>query len=130
MASAGPVPPGLIVFDRYDTAFGAEGPYVGSALILGDGTGEKSLAAPVASDGLGAAWSPDGDRLLVNTWSKSGAPRPGILTADESEFIPLEPAGAGAYVGCFDWSRDGEALLCAMGSNTESGDRWHLHAPA
>ena len=111
------VPPGSIVFDRFDAAFGAEGPYLGSAIILGDGTGEKPLAAAVDTGGLSAAWSPDGDRFVVN-WTPSGLPRPGILTTDGSEFTPLDPAVPDSAMGCSDWSRDGEALLCERGSDT------------
>ena len=64
IGSPPPVPPGLIVFDRFDTAFGAEGPYLGSATVLGDGSAEKPLEGPVDSEGLGAAWSPEGDRFV------------------------------------------------------------------
>jgi Tol biopolymer transport system component len=112
------VPPGLIVFDRFDTAFGAEGPYLGSAMILGDGSDEKRLVGPIDSDGLGAAWSPDGDRFVVNTWTPPGLPRPGVLTADGSEFTPLDFEAPDSAVACGDWSRDGETLLCERGSDT------------
>ena len=47
IGSPRPVPPGLIAFDRYDTAFGAEGPYLGSALIRGDGSGQEPLTVPI-----------------------------------------------------------------------------------
>lgn len=113
-----PVPPGLIVFDRLDAAFGAEGSYLGSAMIRGDGTGEKPLSAPGDFDVFGAAWSPDGDRLSVVTWSSAGLPRPAILTRDGSVFTPLETPAPDTAMGCSDWSRDGEALLCERGSDT------------
>ena len=113
------VPPGMIAFDQYDAAFGAEGPYLGSALIRGDGTGQEPLTAPLDSEGLGPAWSPDGTRLLVNTWSPAEVGRPGILAPDGSDFKPLDPEGLAYHLGCFDWSPDGASLVCQIGADAE-----------
>ena len=120
IASPRPVPPGLIAFDRYDTAFGAEGPYLGSALIRGDGSGQEPLTVPIEAEVQGPTWSPEGDRLMVNTWSPdSQLLRPGILAPDGSEFTTLEPDRLDAAPVCFDWSRDGEALICSFESDKE-----------
>ena len=118
-ASLQPVPPGLIAFDRYDTAFGAEGPYLGSALIRGDGSGQEALSVPLRSEGLGPAWSPDDTRLLVNTWSPEENGRPGIVAPDGSDFTWLNPRGLPHHLTCFDWLPDGGSLLCQMSAHPE-----------
>ena len=119
VVSLQPVPPGLIAFDRYDTAFGAEGPYLGSAVIRGDGSGQRPLSAPLASEGLGPVWSPDGTRLLVNTWSPAGNGRPGILAPDGSDFKRLDPKGLPHHLACSDWSPDGGSFVCQMSADAE-----------
>ena len=119
VSSPQPVPPGLIAFDRYDTAFGAEGPYLGSALILPDGSGQEPLAVPIDSDVQGPTWSPEGDSLLINTWSPGELGRPGILALDGSEFTPLDPKGLADFLFCFDWSPDGSSLVCQIDTDSE-----------
>ena len=111
--------PGLIAFDRYDTAFGAEGPYLGSALIYPDGSGQEPLSVPIDSDVQGPTWSPEGDRLLINTWSLGELGRPGILAPDGSEFTPLDPKGLADFLFCFDWSPDGSSLVCQIDTDSE-----------
>ena len=110
LGSPRPVPPGLIAFDRYDTAFGAEGPYIGSALIRGDGPGRSRWRSPVASE-VWPAWSPDGDR----SWSIRGPRRRAPVPASSRRTNPSSrrsnPRELAPLRAAFDWSRDGEALL-------------------
>ena len=114
-ASQVAVPPGWIAFDRYDAAFGAEGPYTGTMIIRPDGTDERSFAVPLTSFGLGAAWSRDGEQFVVNTWTEADqGGRPGVVDVDGSDFAKLVPDGVDGDFGCSDWHPDGNTLLCAM----------------
>ena len=114
-ASQVAVPPGWIAFDRYDTAFGAEGPYMGTMIIRPDGTDERSFSVPLTSFGLGAAWSRDGEQFVVNTWTEADqGVRPGVVDVDGSDFAKLVPDGVDGDFGCSDWNPDGNTLLCAM----------------
>ena len=65
------------MFNQYDTAFGAEGPYLGAALINPDGSGQEPLSVPIDVEVHGPAWSPAGERLLANSFSPRALRRPG-----------------------------------------------------
>ena len=94
------VPPGWIAFDRYDAAFGAEGPYMGTLIIRPDGTDERSFSVPLTSFGLGAAWSRDGEQFVVNTWTEADqGSRPGVVDVDGSDFAKLVPDGVDGDFG-------------------------------
>jgi Tol biopolymer transport system component len=122
-ASQVAVPQGWIAFDRYDAAFGAEGPYMGTELIRPDGTNERSFSVPLTSFGLGAAWSRDGEQFVVNTWTEADkGVRPGVVQVDGSDFEKLEPEGVDGDFGCSDWNPDGITLLCAMSGNDPDVD--------
>lgn len=128
VSSAGPSvavqPPGLLVFDRYDGAFGAEGPYLGTFITRSDGTDERALTVPIESVGLIPAWSPDSRRLLLTTWlAPKGPARPAIINADGSGFVRLEPPdAAGDDLGCSDWSPDGELIACSVSGTKPDPD--------
>jgi WD40 repeat protein len=111
--SNAPVPTGRIVFDRYNTAFGAEGDYLGSSIIAPDGTGEQTLPIPVQTASLNPVWAHDGSRLALNIWTPPLGPgRPALANADGSGFSPLQPNGVDGDLGCEDWSPDARSLLC------------------
>lgn len=98
---------GQIAFTRYD--FAAETSHV--FVANPDGTHEHQLPP---DDADGAAWSPDGNRILLNICCPTGPPRPAIINADGAGFnlldIPdLPPEGD---VTCRAWSPDGTQLLC------------------
>jgi Tol biopolymer transport system component len=109
------VPPGSIVFDRYDAVFGAEGPYLGTFLISPDGTDARSFSIPASSFGMAPAWSPDGEQLVVNMWTEgdSGG-HAGVARVDGSDFKKLEPDRVDGDFGCSDWHPDGGTVVCAM----------------
>jgi Tol biopolymer transport system component len=110
-----PVPAGLIAFDSYQAEAGAEGPYLGTFVIRGDGNGQRALTVPIEVEGLTPAWSRDGKRLVVNVWTPPNGPgRPAILNADGSGFSEIQPRGLAADMGCSDWSPDGHTLLCSV----------------
>ena len=115
IASQVAVPSGRVAFDRYDVAFGAEGPYMGTMIIRPDGTDERSFSVPLTSFGLGAAWSRDGEQFVVNMWTEADqGVRPGVVDVDGSDFAKLVPDGVDGDFGCSDWNPDGNTLLCAM----------------
>ena len=111
------LPKGWLAFDRYDAAFGAEGPFLGGTIMHPDGTDERPLAIPIPTETMSPAWSRDGSRIVVNTWSAPGPGRPAVMLADGSEFVPLLPGGIDGDLGCTDWSEDGQTLLCSITGN-------------
>jgi hypothetical protein len=103
-------PPGLIAFDRFDSTFGAEAPYLGTAIINSDGSGERSFRVPAEVEGLNPIWAADGSRLLLLMWEPPAGPaHPGIIDADGSGLVRLDPAPTEGDVGCVDWSSEGSS---------------------
>lgn len=122
-APAPTVPAGRIVFDRYDSGFGAEGSFLGTATTLADGVDEQRVAVPVMTEGLQPAWSRDGKRLVANVWTApSGPGRPATLNADGSKFRLLKPNAVDGDLGCTDWSPDGLTLLCFINGPNPAPD--------
>jgi Tol biopolymer transport system component len=108
-----PVPPGRIVFDRYDTALGAEGDYLGSWTVASDGSDERPVAVPLQTAILNPVWAHDGRRLALNIWTPPVGPgRPALARPDGSGFTKLQPRGVDGDLGCADWAPDGRSLLC------------------
>ena len=105
-------PPGLIAYDRMEGAFGAEGPYLGTYILRSDGTQERTLTVPIDVNVLTPVWSPNGSRLLLETWGAPGPARPAVIGADGSDFVRFELPDVGGDVGCSDWLPDGELLAC------------------
>jgi WD40-like Beta Propeller Repeat len=111
--SVPPQPAGRLAFDRYDGAFGAEAPLLGSFITASDGTDEHALTAPAPTIGLFPVWSPDGRRLLVSLWTQPTGPvRPGVMKVDGSGLVVFDPPGVEGDLGCTDWSPEGERLVC------------------
>jgi WD40 repeat protein len=121
----GPVPPGRIVFDRYNSALGAEGEYLGSSIIAPDGAGEQAVPTPVQTAILNPVWAPDGTRLALNIWTPPLGPgRPALSNPDGSGFTRLEPKGVDGDLGCDDWSPDARSLVCGVSTlHPEVGSR-------
>jgi Tol biopolymer transport system component len=114
-----PLPPGQIVFDRFDSNFGPEGPYLGTFIARPDGSAPRRISVPVVVDALNAVWSPDGSRLLLSIFHPPpGLGRPAIIDADGTGYALIEPKGLDESLGCSDWSPDGRTLLCSIGSGT------------
>ncbi len=113
-SSIGTVPVGRVVFDRNDTEFGLEAPYLGTFIVGVAGT-EELVPTELEVETLSAVWSPDGDELLVNTWTPPrGAARPAIMHADGSGFTPLDPGVLPADMHCNAWSPNAKTLLCSI----------------
>jgi Tol biopolymer transport system component len=111
--SVPPQPAGRLAFDRYDVAFGAEAPLLGSFVTASDGTDEHALTLPAATIGLLPVWSPDGRRLLVALWTPPTGPvTSGVMNVDGSGLVVFDPPGVDGDLGCTDWSPDGELLAC------------------
>jgi Tol biopolymer transport system component len=116
-------PAGRLAFDRHDGAFGAEGTYLGSFIARSDGTDERALTVPVAVEGLGPVWSPDGGRLLLSPWRPPTGPfRPAVIDEDGSDFVVFELPEDEGDIGCSDWSPDGELLVCWVTSEGPEPD--------
>ena len=108
---------GLILFDRFDTALGDEGPFLGATVIRADGSDARPVKVPIPVEELSASWSRDGSRLLVNTWSPPGPGRTAVMNTDGSDFTPLLPQPPDLDVNCSDWSPDAQVLVCAAAGN-------------
>jgi WD40-like Beta Propeller Repeat len=111
--SVPPQPAGRLAFDRYDGAFGAESPLLGSFVTASDGTDEHTLTLPAITIGLLPVWSPDGGRLLVSLWTPPTGPvSTGVMNVDGSGLVVFDPPRVEGDFGCTDWSPDGERLAC------------------
>jgi hypothetical protein len=108
---------GVIVFDRYDVAIGAEGPYLGSAMLDPDGV-ERPIAVPERTGALIPVPSPDGSQVLVVIFSFDGPVGPAIMQADGTAFHFVMPHPIDGFA-CSDWAPDASTLVC---SNTGNDD--------
>jgi Tol biopolymer transport system component len=117
------LPVGSIVFDRYATAFGADGEYLGTAIFRTDDGSERPLTVPVSTPLLEPAWSRDATQLLVNIYHLPAGPgRPALVKPDGSGFTMLEPTGLDDDLGCNDWSPDGQTLVCFINGRDPRND--------
>ena len=104
---------GRIGYTRYDSEFGPFGDNVGTFTMNADGTDERSLDLPFASDGI--VWSPDGTQILLPNAHRQGQPfRPAVANADGSDHRVLEVEGTFPDMWCGAWSPDGARLLCSI----------------
>ena len=115
-AASAVVPEGFIAFDRFDANGGAEGPYLGTFIVRGDGTGERRIEVPTAVDQLAPMWSTDGG----SSCSSISVPppdlnRPAIIDADGAGLTPIK-VKTDKSIGCSDRSPDGKTLLCSISS--------------
>ena len=112
--SANPPPlVGRIGYTRYDSEFGPFGDNVGTFTMNADGTDERRLDLPFASDGI--VWSPDGSQILLPNSYREGQPfRPAVANADGSDYRVLEVEGTFRDMSCGAWSPDGARLLCSI----------------
>jgi Tol biopolymer transport system component len=110
------------VFDRYDVALGAEGPYLGTFVIAADGSGEERIPSQIGVQGLSPAWSPDARRLLVVAMRPPDGPaRPALADADGSRFEWIDPPDVDGDLGCDDWF-DGGSLACWVSGTAPESD--------
>ncbi|MEV4703808.1 hypothetical protein [Actinoplanes sp. NPDC049316] len=80
----------------------------GQVMVVGTGGGEpQQVYAGTASDRQAPAWSPDGDRLLIDTTD------PGVLDVATGALTPLPSGLDGQH---FRWSGDGTTLVYATTS--------------
>ncbi len=118
---ATPPPPlvGRIGFTRYDSEFGPFGENFGTFTMNADGSDERQLELPFASDGI--VWSPDGSHILLPNAHREGQPfRPAVANADGSDYRVLEVEGAFQDMWCAAWSPDGQRLLCSIADQNDS----------
>jgi hypothetical protein len=120
-----PTPGGRIIFDRFDTAFGDEGDYLGTFIVHSDGRDEQQVVGPDESGQH--EWSRDGARLIANVWLPPVGPvRPAIVNADGSGFTQLKPRGVDGDMGCYDWSPNDTTLVCSISGNKPDADGIYL----
>jgi Tol biopolymer transport system component len=118
-------PGGRIVFERFDTAFGDEGDYLGTFVVRPDGSDEQQVFIPVES--AQHEWSRDGARLVSTVWIPPVGPvRPAIANADGSGYTQLKPRGVDGDVTCSDWSPDDTTLVCSISGNQPDPDGIYL----
>jgi WD40-like Beta Propeller Repeat len=104
---------GRIAFTRYDSEFGPFGDNIGTFTVNADGTDERRLELPFASDGI--VWSPDGSQILLPNAHREGQPfRSAVANADGSDYQVLEVEGTFPDMWCGAWSPDGARLLCTI----------------
>ena len=114
-ASTMPASAGSIAFDRFDTAYGAEGTYLGTTIVRPDGSVVRTVPVPAGAVGASPVWSPDGRKLALSMWLPPDGPeRPATINADGTGLAMLRPDGVEGDLECLDWSRDGKTFLCSV----------------
>ncbi|HZM73916.1 MAG TPA: hypothetical protein VFC71_11140 [Candidatus Polarisedimenticolia bacterium] len=103
-----PKPPfnGLIVFGRMSDALGDTVVYT----INPDGSNEKQLRPETYE---GPFWSPDGKQIGIGH---------AVINADGSNYLVWDQSGNAFHVECWDWSPDGERMLCEGFSDDVEAD--------
>lgn len=122
---------GLIAFTR------ADGLYV----MRSDGTGVHRIksAGPEALYGGGAAWSPDGSRLVFATWNgiwlmdADGRHQVRVATGGRTYWIGVKPNRRlfyprATYFGSPTWSPDGRRIALTAFQGVENRDVWIMNA--
>ena len=94
---------GLIVFGRMNDALGDTVAYT----IRPDGTGLTQVRPGTVE---GPFWSPDGTKLGLGF---------AYANADGSNYHAFDKAGISINIHCWDWSPDGQRLLCEGWSDSE-----------
>jgi Tol biopolymer transport system component len=122
---------GLIAFTRID----------GLYVMRGDGSGVRRVmsAGPEALYGGGAAWSPDGRRLVFTTWDgiwlmdANGGNRVRVATGGQPYWIGAKPDRKLFYpratnFGSPAWSADGRRIAFTAFEGVENRDIWVMDA--
>ena len=112
------LPMGRIVFDRMDG--NPEGAFLGSSTLGSDGS-IIPLTLPVSTLGFNGIWSPDGTRLLINSFDGE---RGTIATLDPTTnaYVVIEPKGMAGELECTDWTSDGGSVICSRGGPDPADD--------
>jgi hypothetical protein len=122
-AAVVPQPPGRIAFDRFDGAFGAEAPYLGSFIVEPDGSDPRRLEVPIETIALEPVWSRSGARLLLSTWPPPQGPeRPAVIDADGTGFVRFELPDVDGDMLCSGWAPDDALLACKITGYTPDLD--------
>jgi Tol biopolymer transport system component len=116
-----PVAAGWLAFSRYDTAIGDEGPSLGAWITRPDGTDARAVKLPTHVDDLGADWSRDGSRLLVDSYVAPGPGKVAVINADGSGYALVVASRHDLDFNCSDWSPDEQSLIC-QGAGPDPAD--------
>jgi hypothetical protein len=113
------LPVGRIVFER--VRGNPEGDFLGSFIL--DPTGAETRIElpfePVFAEGF---WSPDGTRLLVDTYSDAAGGAVGTFEIASKAYVQLKPKGMADQLECTDWSPDGATVICGRGGPDPADD--------
>jgi hypothetical protein len=103
-----PGPNGQIAFTRYDPTTGEPHIFIANP----DGTHAHELSLPLPCDQ--AAWSADGNKIVVTCFRPDAPARPATVNPDGSGFTLLDIPGLpqDMDMGCRAWSPDSTRLLC------------------
>jgi Tol biopolymer transport system component len=119
-------PTGWLVFSRYDTALGDEGPPLGATIMRPDGTDARGVKLPIHVDDIGAVWSRDGSRLLVNSFTAPGPGRVAVMNARGSGYAPVVASQHDLDFNCTDWSPDEQNVICQGAGPDPAADGLYL----
>ena len=117
--TTGPLPLGRIVFDRLRG--NPEGDFLG-AFILGTDGVETKLKLADTIEGITAVWSPDGRRLLINSYSGDKGSAVGTLDPATGTSVALPNKDMAHEIECTDWAPDGLSVICARGGPDPAND--------
>jgi TolB protein len=90
-----------------------------------DGSGQRNLTHNTQAHNWGAAWAPDGKRIVFNSTRDAGYPQLYVMNADGSDVRHLLASMWGEYPA---WSPDGKKITFASNSQPLNGqDAWDLY---
>jgi Tol biopolymer transport system component len=104
---AGPAINGQIVFGRFDESLGDTVIYV----VNPDGSHLRAIRPGEIYEG--PTWSPDGSRIALGH---------AVVDADGSNYRAWDQSGNAFNVECWDWSPDGQRMLCEGFSDSAADD--------
>jgi Tol biopolymer transport system component len=117
--TTGPLPVGRIVFDRLRG--NPEGDFLG-AFILGTDGVETKLKVADTIEGITAVWSPDGTRLLINSYSADKGSSVSTLDPLTGTSVALPNKDMAHEIECSDWAPDGRSVICGRGGPDPTND--------
>ena len=112
------------IFSTVHSGNNPEGPFLGAFTLGVDGQ-QVPVTLPIPSVEFAGIWSPDGSRLLVNSFDGSSG-SVGTLDVATGAWTELHPKGMAGEVGCSDWTPDASHVICGRSGPDPTKDGIYL----